>query len=149
MSNNMIEKSIRIAAPAAKVWDALILDEYTRIWYAAFSEGSHAVTDWKLGSKAIFTDNSNCGIVGRITANEPCRLLSIVYEGVMTDGQEDYSSEGAQQVKGGKEIYTLSEEGNTTTLSVQQDISESYLDFMNAAWDNALNKIKEIAENNL
>lgn len=147
MSSNIIEKSIRITAPAAKVWEALLQDKHTRIWYAAFSEGSHAVTDWQLGSKAIFTDNSHCGIVGRITANEPYRLLSIVYEGVMTDGEEDYTSEGAQQVKGGREIYTLSEETNTTTLSVQQDISEAYLDFMNAAWDNALNKIKEISEN--
>lgn len=146
MNKTIIEKNIAIKAPAAKVWNVLQQDEHTRAWYAAFSEGSHARTDWKEGSKAIFTDNSNCGMVARITRSEPGKLLVLTYEGSFSNGAEDYTSEEAQQVKGGREIYRLQETDGVTTLSIEQDMAEAYIEFMNGAWDKALHKIKELAE---
>jgi len=40
-----IKKSIEINAPKEKVWDVLLSDSYTGIWYLAFGEGVHAETD--------------------------------------------------------------------------------------------------------
>src|SRR5688572_18979517 len=103
-----IKKSIEVNAPKERVWDVLLKDEFTRIWYAAFSEGSHADTDWKVGSKAIFTDHSKNGLIAKITANKTHELISMEYQGVVFEGKEDYDSSVAKTYKGGIESYRLS-----------------------------------------
>lgn len=47
-----LEKTIDIHAPKEKVWDVLTEDKYTPEWYVAFSEGAHAIADWKLNRRA-------------------------------------------------------------------------------------------------
>src|SRR5688572_25923110 len=101
MKKTTIRKSIEVNAPKEIVWEVLLDDKFTRTWYAEFSEGSHAETDWKVGSKAIFTDNSGCGLVGTIINNQPYEFLQVQYTGYMDNGVEDYASEIAQAVKGG------------------------------------------------
>lgn len=49
-----IEKSIKINAPKEKVWEVLVNNDLNQTWYAVFSEGTFAETDWKIGSKVIF-----------------------------------------------------------------------------------------------
>lgn len=145
MKRETIKKSITINAPKEKVWEVLINDEFTRIWYASFSEGTHAETDWQIGSKAVFTDNSKCGIVGRIIENKPNELISIEYMGVVMDGVEDYDSETANEVKGGVETYHLLENDGNTHLAISCDMGEKYFDTMSLEWDKALQKIKELS----
>ena len=41
------EFKISINAPREKVWEVLWNDTTYPAWTAVFSEGSHAVTDWK------------------------------------------------------------------------------------------------------
>ena len=148
MEKQTIKKSIAIHAPKETVWEILLNDKFTRIWYAEFSEGSHADTDWKLGSKAVFTDNKGCGIVGKIIANKPGEIISIEYDGVINDGIEDYESETAKQVKGGIETYHLSEKKGITELSIECDMGAEYFEMMSQAWDKAVLKIKSLAEKN-
>lgn len=142
----LIKKSIQISAPKEKVWDVLLQDHSTRIWYAAFSEGSYAETDWQLGSKAIFKDNSNSGMVGTVVVNRPHEVISVEYTGVIENGEEIYNNEVAKAVQGGRETYRLSEKYGITQLNIECDMSEEYFDMMSAAWDQALQKIKELAE---
>ena len=141
-----IRKSINITAPSKKVWDVLQLDQYTSIWYEEFSPGTRAHTDWKEGSKAIFTDNSGSGIIGIITKNKPYESLELEYNGVVDKGKEDYESESAKQMKGSVEKYHLQENAGVTELNVELDMDEKYYDYMSEAWDKALLKIKEISE---
>ena len=141
-----IKKTVEIQAPKEKVWDVLLNDIFTRIWYAEFSEGTHVNTDWKLGSKAVFIDTSGSGIVGRVMANKSYEILSIEFEGVVTQGKEDYDSLGAQQVKGAHETYILTETEGHIQLSIESDMSEDYVEMMSAAWDRALQKIKDLSE---
>ncbi|MBC7888409.1 MAG: SRPBCC domain-containing protein [Ferruginibacter sp.] len=147
MKHKTIKKSIEINAPKEKVWEVLLDDKFTRIWYAEFSEGSHAETDWKIGSKALFTDNSKTGIVGKIIENKPSELISIGYEGIVgADGIEDYESDKAMEVKGSYETYTLSQnDEGKTLLSISCDMAENYFDTMSLAWDKALLKIKTLS----
>jgi len=142
----IIKKSIGISAAKEKVWDVLLLDNLTRIWYAEFSEGTHAETDWQLGSKVTFTDNSHSGLVGTVAVNRPCEVISVEYTGVVENGEEIYDSEIAKSVQGGRETYRLVEKEDMIYLSVECDMSEEYFDMMSAAWDKALEKIKELAE---
>ncbi|MBC7874963.1 MAG: SRPBCC domain-containing protein [Ferruginibacter sp.] len=146
MQTKTIKKSIEISTSKEAVWQVLIEDNFTRNWYAEFSEGSHAETDWKKGSKAIFTDNSKCGMVAKVIENKPYELIDLEYEGVVKDGAEDYESEIAKQVKGGHETYRLTEENGTTQLSIACDMAEDYFETMSLAWDKALVKIKSLAE---
>ncbi|HXI00504.1 MAG TPA: SRPBCC domain-containing protein [Sphingobacteriaceae bacterium] len=141
-----IEKSIKIKAKKEAVWEVLLQDKYTRIWYSEFSPGSHAETDWQIGSKAVFKDDSKCGIVGMVVKNKPYEIIELEYDGIITDGIEDYDSEIAREVKGGLETYQLSEEEGVTQLSIACDMSEEYFEMMSKAWDNALAKIKELSE---
>ena len=146
MENKKITGEINIAAPREKVWHVLLDDASTRAWYAAFGQGSSAKTDWSLGSKAIFTSDDNCGLIGTIASNEPNTLLAVEYTGVMTNGQEEYESKEAQQVKGGREVYRLSGSDGHTTLAIECDMAPEMYDYMHAAWQKALQKIKELAE---
>lgn len=141
-----IKKTIDINAPKEKVWEVLLLDKYTLQWYEAFGPGSHAETDWQLGSKAIFKDSSKEGIIGTIVVNRPAEVISIEYQGVITKGQADYDSMFAQAVKGCRETYRLLDKDGRTQLSIDVDFGAEYCDMMSEAWENALQQIKKFSE---
>src|SRR5687768_15774224 len=124
MNKQTIKKTIIIKAPGNQVWNVLTDDDLTRRWYAAFSEGTHAETDWKEGSKVLFTDNTNNGLIGTIAGSKPGELLSIAFTGVVVKGKEDYESELAKSVRGGKETYRLIQENGHTNLYIECDTSE-------------------------
>ncbi|MGZ8538381.1 MAG: SRPBCC family protein [Flavisolibacter sp.] len=144
--NKTIKKSIPIYATKEKVWEVLLNDEFTRQWYAEFSEGTHAETDWSVGSKALFTDNTGGGLIGKIIENKRAEILSVEYQGSVENGKEEYDTEMAKAVKGGMEIYKLSEINGVTDLTISCDMGEDYFDMMSLAWDKALQKIKGLSE---
>ena len=146
MKPKTILKSIEIKAKKEKIWDVLILDKYNRKWYAAFMEGTYAETDWKKGSKALFLDKERNGMIAIVEENKPYELLSLEYQGEVLKGKENYESESAKAIKGGREIYKLSEINGVTTLHISGDMTEELFDYMSASWDKALQKIKELAE---
>jgi len=148
MKKQTIKKSIDISAPKEKVWDVMLSDKFTRIWYAEFSEGSHAETDWKIGSNALFKDISESGLVGKVIVNKPYEVISVEYKGIVLAGIEDYKSEGANNVKRGLETYRLKEKEGVTHLSIECDMSEEYFDSMSSDWEKALKKVKELSEQN-
>jgi uncharacterized protein YndB with AHSA1/START domain len=143
-----IKKTIEINASKEKVWEVLTEDRYTKIWYAEFHEGSHAITDWKVGSKAVFTDGSGNGIIAKITKNDPTEILSMEYSGMLINGKEDYESEMACGVAGGSETYIMLEKEGVTTLDVEADMNDEMYDMMSGLWEKAFAKLKELAEQN-
>jgi hypothetical protein len=142
-----IKKTILIRATPKKIWDVLFTDRTYRIWASEFAKDAYAETDWKAGSKAKFIDpSSNSGMIGRIAEVKPNEFLKIEYDGFIEKGKEDYESEGAREMKGGIESYTLSEKSNGVELAISCDMAEQWFDQINEAWDRALLKIKELAE---
>lgn len=148
MTLKTIQQSIRISASKEKVWSVLFEDHYTRTWYAEFSPGTHAITDWKEGSKAFFVDESGDGLFGKIIQNKYGEILSIEYYGEMIKGKEELVSPGAKAINGGMETYRLVVEQEEILLSIDSDMHPDYFDFMFAAWEKALQKIKQLAEKN-
>lgn len=146
MKKRTIKKTIELNAPKEIVWNVLLHDEFTRIWYSEFSAGSHADTDWSVGSKAIFSDDSHSGLIGKVIANQPCELLSVQYTGQLIHGVEDYDSAIAKDVQGGLETYRLSEKNGKTLLATECDMNEDFFETMSEAWDRALQTIKQLAE---
>lgn len=146
MEKVIIKKSIGINASKEKLWDVLTKDEMTRSWYKAFNPGAYAETDWKQGSKVIFKDGSENGMIGNIVASEPGKIISTEFDGMLVNGVEDYDSQDAKNIKGFKETYHISGEGNKSTLSIEQETAAEYGDMMQTMWDKALPLIKELAE---
>jgi hypothetical protein len=141
-----IEKSIVLNATKEKVWDVLILDKFNTQWYAVFCEGTQAKTDWKQGSSVVFTDQTGDGMLARIVVNKPSEELDIKYEGFITGGKEDVTSEEVKPWVGLHERYKLSEEKNATRLDVKTEVPDKHLTSFNELWDKAVIKIKELSE---
>ena len=139
--------SIDINAPKQKVWEVLWGDTTYRKWTSAFSEGSHAVTDWKEGSKVLFLDGKGSGMVSKIASSRPNEFMSFLHLGMVQDGVEDTSSEKVKEWSGALENYTLTETGGVTTLAVDMDISEEYKDYFIKTFPKALEQVKSLAEN--
>jgi uncharacterized protein YndB with AHSA1/START domain len=143
--------NIEINAPREKVWDVLLGENTYPIWTSAFSEGSNVKTDWQKGSKALFIDASNRGMVSRIVDNVPNEYLSIEHLGMYDNGVEDYESEHVKMWAGAKENYTLSEVNGKTNLHIYMEMDESeknkqMIDMFAKMWPKALDKVKELAE---
>jgi hypothetical protein len=140
--------SISINAPREKVWNILWDNDSYRAWTSVFSEGSHAETDWKKGSKVLFLDGKGSGMVSTIDENKPNEYMSIRHLGVVKDGVEDLDSEEVRQWAGAHENYTLKNVDGKTELVVDMDISKEWMDYFQNTWPKALDKVKELAEKN-
>ncbi len=147
-----MEFNIEINASREKVWD-ILFGKYTYpMWTTAFSEGSRAETDWQKGSKALFTDGSNRGMVSRIAENVPNEYMSIEHLGMYDNGVEDFDSEEVKRWAGAKENYTLTDLDGKTNLNIFMEMEESeenkqMIEMFAGMWPKALAKVKELAEN--
>jgi hypothetical protein len=140
---------VLIDAPREKVWDTLWSETNYPKWTAVFCEGSHAVSDWKEGSKALFLDNKKQGMVATIAKNIPNEFMSIKALGEVKDGVEDYDSPGAKQMADSFENYMLTTHGDKTLLVVElsgKDLPEEFKNFISNVWPKAMDAIKAIAE---
>ncbi|WP_374948216.1 SRPBCC domain-containing protein [Mucilaginibacter sp.] len=140
---------IDISATPQKVWNTLFTDEDYKRWTEVFCEGSHAITDWKEGSKAHFLDDKGRGMFAVLEKVVPNEYMSIKALGEIIDGQETYDSDGAKACSGSYENYTLTANGDKTLLTVDLaggSIPEEFQKFLATVWPKAMIKIKEIAE---
>jgi uncharacterized protein YndB with AHSA1/START domain len=138
-----------IDAPREKVWDILWADDTYPKWTAAFCEGSRAITDWQEGSKVLFTDGQDRGMVSMIYKKVSNEYMSFKVLGEYINGAEDYTSENAKQIAGGFENYTLTPEGDKTLLLVElsgMQMSEEISGYFEKTWPKAMEAIKTIAE---
>ena len=137
-----------INATAEKVWSVLFGETTYPLWANVFSEGSKAETDWKKGSKALFIDPSNRGMVSKIAESIPYKFLSIEHLGMYDNGKEDYESEEVKKWAGAMENYTLEEENGKTKLTIHMDMNNdpNMVAFFEKTWPTALAKVKELAE---
>ena len=142
------EFKISIEAPREKVWDVLWNDDTYRAWTSAFSEGSRVETDWKKGSKVLFLNEKNEGMISTIAEKVPNEFMSFKHIGSITNGVEDFSSDDVKAWAGAEENYTLKTVGGKTELKVNMDITDEYLDYFKQTFPKALFKVKELAEQN-
>lgn len=141
------EYQTRIAAPRQKVWDVLWGDETYPRWTAVFSEGSKVETTWEEGSKVLFLNAENEGMVSRIMEKMAPELMVFEHLGMIDKtGKEDTGSEKVQDWAGSREIYELEEEKGETILKVTMDTAAEYKDFFDNTWPRAFKKLKELSE---
>ena len=139
--------SIKIKAPKEKVWNVLWNDDTYRKWTEVFSEGSHAVTDWKEGSEVLFLSEDGKGMYSAIDKKIPNEYMSFKHLGVVKDKEKQPMDEETKEWSGAREDYSLKESDGVTELSVAMDIAESYEDYFKNTFPKALEKVKELSEN--
>jgi hypothetical protein len=140
--------TITINAPREKVWDILWSETTFPEWTAVFSEGSHAKSDWKKGSKVLFLDGKGDGMSSTIVETIPYECMIFRNDGVVRDGKEDKdpNNELNQEWAGSMEAYTLHEKNGKTEISLDIDIGEEHMEFFMDTVPKALKKLKELAE---
>jgi hypothetical protein len=140
---------ITINAPRKKVWETLWGETTYPKWTAPFCEGSKAITDWQEGSRVLFTDREDRGMISLIARNIPYEHMSFKMLGELVNGVEDFTSENAKKIADAFENYTLTPDGNKTLLVVDLNglnMDKGIMDYLMAAWPKALDALKEIAE---
>lgn len=142
--------TVNINAPVRTVWTTMLDDATYREWTSEFNAGSYFEGDWSQGSEIRFLGPDEKGSLGGMIAmveeSRPNEYMSLRYVGQIVDGQDDTSSDAAKEFIGTHERYSFSEADGVTTVDVELDSEDEYVDMFNDAWPKALAKLKEISE---
>jgi len=119
-------------------------------WTAEFNPTSTYEGSWEKGSKIYFvgTDENGKrgGMVSEIAENIPFQFVSIHHYGILDGDIEITEGPEVEKWAGGLENYTFQEQEGMTTVTVDIDVTEDFLDYFNTAWPKALHKLRELAE---
>lgn len=142
-----------IHAPAQKVYETMLglNDKSTyAYWTSAFNPTSAYEGSWDQGSKIYFvgTDENGKkgGMVSEIETHQPARLVSIRHYGFLDGDTEITTGEQVEKWAGSHENYSFEEHNGITTVTVDMDTIDDYLDYFNNTYPAALDKLKEISE---
>ena len=119
-------------------------------WTALFNPTSTYEGSWEKGSKMYFigTDKNGdkAGMISIIDEHKPGEYVSIRHIGMLKGGQEITSGDEIDPWKNGLENYLFEETDGETTVTIELDALEDYLEYYDGIWPDALAKLKEIAE---
>lgn len=148
-----IQFKVSINATAKKVFDVMLgisnKSTYEQ-WTSLFNPTSTYEGNWEKGSKMFFigTDENGekGGILSEVIDHIPNRFVSIQHYGLLIGNVEITEGPEVEKWVNGFENYTFEENNGTTTVTVDLDTPEDYLDYMNQTYPKALEKLKEICE---
>jgi uncharacterized protein YndB with AHSA1/START domain len=141
MSVNLIAKaSVKIDAPASKVWKALTTPELIKQYFF----GTNTISDWKVGSTLEFRgvwEGKEYVDKGFILQSLPEKLFQYSYLSSFSpleDKPENYANI----------TYELDEENGTTMLSVKQEnvADEKTREHSEQNWAMVLDNLKKMLE---
>ena len=119
-------------------------------WTATFNPTSTYEGSWDEGSKILFVGldekGKKGGMVSEVVANEPAKFVSVRHYGFIDGDSEITTGELVEKWTGGHENYNFQETNGITTVIVELDTIDEYLEYFNSTYPNALNKLKEISE---
>lgn len=140
----------QINAPASKVYETMLGKETYKQWTSEFNPTSDFEGGWNKGDKIYFIgideDGKKGGMVAEIAENIPNKYISIRHYGILDGENEITSGPQVEQWAGGLENYSFEENEGVTTVSVDVDTNEEYMDFFDKTWPKALDKLKQISE---
>lgn len=131
-----------IKASAAKVWQVLWNDITYRQWTTVFHEGSHAVSDWKEGSRIHFLGPEGGGMFSEISSLVEHEKMIFTHLGEVKNYKELELSEW----NGSQEAYYLSEQNGITHLRVELDATEEFRAYFEETFPKAMAIVKELSE---
>ena len=148
-----LQFKVSINAPIAKVYDMMlgISNKATyEQWTFLFNPTSTYEGNWDKGSKILFVGGDENGvkggIVSRIAENNLNSFVSTQHYGLVKGEEEVTEGEEVEKWANGFENYTYEESDGNTTLTVDLDATDEFVEYMNEHYPLALNKLKEICE---
>lgn len=142
--------SIRIQAPAGKVYHTMLGQDTYNQWTAVFNPTSRYEGSWAKGSEIRFLgteeDGTSGGMLSRIAENIPERFVSIEHFGIIRKGERITSGPEVEAWAGGLENYIFTPVGDATLLDVQVDAGRDFTDYMQDTYPRALEVLKNICE---
>ena len=148
-----LQFKVSINAPLARVYDCMLginsKSTYEQ-WTSLFNPSSTYEGSWDKGNKILFIGiddkGEKGGMVSKIAENILNRFVSIQHYGILKADKEITEGPEAEKWANGFENYTFEENNGITTVTVDLDTAEDFLDFMNQTFPKALDKLKEICE---
>ncbi|MCZ2845349.1 MAG: SRPBCC domain-containing protein [Candidatus Bathyarchaeota archaeon] len=151
MKRLKFEKEIN--ASAQKVYETMLglkNKKTYEYWTATFNPTSTYEGSWDKGSKILFVgvdeNGKKGGMVSEIEEHKPAKFVSIRHYGFLDGDTEVTTGEQVEKWAGGYENYSFDESRGITTVTVEIDTIDEYLDFFNKTYPGALDKLKEISE---
>ncbi|UUV20706.1 SRPBCC family protein [Paenimyroides aestuarii] len=145
-----LQFTIAIEASAQKVYESMLglNDKSTyESWTAAFNPTSTYEGTWEKGSKILFigTDEKGerGGMVSMVEEHIPAKFVSVRHYGFVQGNQEVTEGELVEKWSGGHENYTFTEENGVTTVTVDIDVIDEYLDYFKKIYPQSLQLLKE------
>lgn len=119
-------------------------------WTAVFNPTSTFKGNWQQGSRMYFigTDESGIeqGMVADIKEINPNKFVSIMHIGTYFNGKEQLEGEEVEKWAGSFENYSFIEQDGKTTVQVDIDVLEDYLDYFEENYPKSLQRLKERIE---
>lgn len=149
-----LQFNISIHAPVSSVYNVMLgissKSTYEQ-WTAMFNPTSTYEGNWEKGSKMLFIGvdekGEKGGIVSKIAENIPNQFVSIQHYGLVNAGKEITEGADVEKWANGFENYSFEENNEITTVKVEIDATEEFIEFMNETYPTALIKLKELCEN--
>ncbi len=150
---NQLQFKITIHAPVEKVYTTMLgLNNKATYeqWTALFNPTSSYEGNWNKGEKILFVGvddkGEKGGMVSSIKEHIPMQFVSIQHKGLLVGGQEIMEGPDVEKWANGMENYSFEENNGATTITVDLDTTEEFVDYMNENYPKALEKLKEICE---
>ena len=148
-----LQFKVNINAHVTKVYDFMLginsKSTYEQ-WTALFNPTSTYEGTWDKGNKILFIGvdekGEKGGMVSRIVENIPKRFVSIQHYGLYQADKEITEGPEVEKWANGFENYSFEENNGTTTVTVDLDTTEEFVDYMNEQYPQALDKLKVICE---
>lgn len=145
-----LQFNIQIKSSPIHAYNVMLGKDTYKQWTAAFNPSSNFEGSWDKGSTILFIgvdeEGKKGGMVAQIRENEPGRFVSIEHLGILDGDKQIIEGPQVEDWAGALENYSFSEGSDFTTLTVEVDTKEEYIDYFEEAWPKALNKLKEICE---
>jgi len=148
-----LQFKVSINAPIDKIFDCMLglnsKSTYEQ-WTAMFNPTSTYEGSWDKGSKILFVGvdekGEKGGMVSRIVEYIPNQFVSIQHYGLVNAGKEITEGPEVEKWANGFENYSFEESDGTTSLLIDLDTSEDFVDYMDDAYPKALDKLKQMCE---
>ena len=120
---------IEILASAEEVWQTIFTQKSEKIWPAALDEGTYFVGTWDENSVIKFLDQQNNGMFNLVVKNIPFQHLKMKHLGWILDGELSPQNWIDSTI-----IYNIEENKAATTLTVQVNALDEFVEFFNTKY---------------
>lgn len=143
-----LEFTIEINASKEKIWNILWDDATYREWVSVFCEGSYAKSNWNEGDSIYFLTENGQGMNSIIDKKIDNQYMAFKHISEMKDFEPQPVDEKTSEWSGGMETYELIPNDSSVIVKVLMDTLEKYIEYFETTFPKALERVKELSENN-